>query len=198
MTSMIGNIYVEIFNVSQETQIWVFLLPVIDMILSSFMLYLQFDFTKTIYASICGKFDIFFIEFCGDLLDKDVDKNLAKEQVLSTTTQTTAAGVNGVPGHIPKMEQQPSVQSISYKTNRTSSVFAKPPTPFTVEPNLTLDMAEIENSFRPPSPSPSPIAERDGKDENVRKKPMMPRRPPRPKLSHSVSGGSVRPITPKS
>merc|ERR1719350_364447 len=91
MSSMIGNIYVEIFNVATSTKMWVFLLPVVDMIISSFMLYLQFDFTKQIYAKMCGKFDIFFIEFCGDLLDKDVDKSneseekKKKEQVLSTT-----------------------------------------------------------------------------------------------------------------
>ena len=198
MTSMIGNIYVEIFNVSQQTKMWVYLLPVIDMILSSFMLYLQFDFTKAIYARICGKFDIYFIEFCGDLLDKDVDQNMSKEKVLSTTAT--------VPDKVPKMEQNASVQSASAKTNRTSSIYkTKPLTPVAYKENLTLDITEIEkendSAFRPPSPSPSPIAE-SGKDVNMRKKVIMPPRPPPPKLNNSGSGVSVkqesiRPITPK-
>merc|ERR1719203_489495 len=198
MTSMIGNIYVEIFNVSQSTKMWVFLLPVVDMIISSFMLYLQFDFTKVIYAKLCGQFDIYFIEFCGDLLDKDVnDQNVAssaKEKVLSTTN-TTVAGGGGGGAQVPptKMMQQASMQSLSVHDHRLSSVYCKPPTPFNKEENLTLDMAEIEEAgtFRAPSPSPSPIAETQ-REENVEdKKRKRPPPPPRPKLSNcSVSGMS--------
>jgi len=77
--SVIGNIYIEIYQLKtikgQQANIhsmWAFLLPTIDMVLASLMLYLQFDFTKDTYSVLCTKIDILFIQFCGDLLDKEV------------------------------------------------------------------------------------------------------------------------------
>eukprot|EP01084_Bolivina_argentea_P104852 187730_1 len=95
--SLIGNIYIEIYelqetkkiNIKQETNVaniqhmWIWLLPVCDMILTSFMLYLQFDFTKEIYAKLCTKCDIMFIQFCGDLLSKNVSNNISNNKTIN-------------------------------------------------------------------------------------------------------------------
>merc|ERR1719411_199653 len=68
--SVIGNIYIEIYQLKtikgQQANIhsmWAFLLPTIDMVLASLMLYLQFDFTKDTYSVLCTKIDILFIQF---------------------------------------------------------------------------------------------------------------------------------------
>eukprot|EP01083_Nonionella_stella_P164376 543776_1 len=42
--------------------IWVFVLPVMDIVLTSFMLYLQFDFTKRIYHKMCHCLDHLFLQ----------------------------------------------------------------------------------------------------------------------------------------
>ena len=69
--SVIGNIFVEIHEletIAKHTvdvqSMWAFLLPVIDMVVTSFALYLQFNFTEKTYSSICTKLDISFLTLC--------------------------------------------------------------------------------------------------------------------------------------
>jgi len=91
--TVIGNIYVQIHamdhveddGTADVTAMWGFLLPAFDMTLASLTLYLQFDFTKTLYSKMCTKFDLLFLEICGDLLDNDIS---AKQQKLARRDQT--------------------------------------------------------------------------------------------------------------
>eukprot|EP00483_Globobulimina_turgida_P004742 UN04751 len=100
LLSMVGNIYIEIHEletIEKHTvdvqSIYAFLLPVIDVVLASLMLYLQFDFTKHVYARVCGKMDILFIEFCGDLLDNQITNSKQQEmksvKTVSSIKETT-------------------------------------------------------------------------------------------------------------
>eukprot|EP01083_Nonionella_stella_P039703 107991_1 len=176
--SMIANIYIEVIELqttSQETAhigtMWANVLPVFDMVLASFMLYLQFDFTKNVYNKMCSKWDILFIQFCGDLLSKKTaneQKDKKKDTVLSGSNAS------------------------SIKKPRT------PTTPSATSPRakrLTLDITQIttENTvtaFTPPSPSPSPIAESNAKPVSfqnairnniaiqIKRPPLPPRAPP--------------------
>lgn len=69
--SVIGNIFVEIHELETIAEhdvnvqsMWAFLLPVSDMIITSFMLYLQFNFTQNIYSKMCYELDICFLKLC--------------------------------------------------------------------------------------------------------------------------------------
>ena len=69
--SVIGNIFVEIHELhtiqdhtADMEQMWGFSLPVIDMIITSFMLYLQFNFTQSVYIRVCTKIDVLFLKCC--------------------------------------------------------------------------------------------------------------------------------------
>ena len=74
--SLIGNILIEmneLETMKEHTpnmqQIWLFILPVIDMVITSIcLLYLQFNFTKTFYSKFCTKIDIMFLKLIGSLL----------------------------------------------------------------------------------------------------------------------------------
>ena len=193
--SIIGNIYIEIDeieNIEKHTAsldaMWVFLLPVIDMILASFMLYLQFDFTKHVYKKLCTKMDIIFLQFCGDILDQEMTHEQMK--VHREQSEQNSLKINNEASR----EQSKSVKSKSHPNNnklqinfdkenslrRTTSIYSNGaeipghgleraitprPKDFKYGVNkLTVDISdndghEHSHLFRPPSPSPSPLAE---------------------------------------
>ena len=69
--SVIGNIFIEIHELTTIAQhtvdvesMYAFLLPVTDMIITSFMLYLQFNFTQNVYATMCYEADKWFLKIC--------------------------------------------------------------------------------------------------------------------------------------
>lgn len=72
--SVVGNIFVEIHEletIQEHTadmgQTWGFMLPVIDVLITSSMLYLQFNFSQDLYSRVCLKCDIWFLRLCLNL-----------------------------------------------------------------------------------------------------------------------------------
>eukprot|EP01084_Bolivina_argentea_P184654 318469_1 len=69
--SLIGNVFIEIHElqtIEQHTvdiqSIWAFLLPAMDMIITSFMLFLQFPSAEGVYKNMCFQADAMFLAWC--------------------------------------------------------------------------------------------------------------------------------------
>ena len=99
--SVIGNIFIEIHQLNRKEQhattvidIWIFVLPVIDMIITSFMLYLQFNFSQNVYAKMCYKPDVLFLRCCLNMhgyLLKKMDSEHQQSVAIDTATSTISA-----------------------------------------------------------------------------------------------------------
>ena len=184
--SVIGNIYIEIHeieNIEHHTanieSMWAFLLPVTDMILASFMLYLQFDFTKHVYAKLCTRMDIIFLQFCGDILDKEVTHEQMKVHREQSANETDKYETDKSKSdksarlELPNMDKENSMrrhQSMYSNgaeipdmdraiTPRPKDLFGRDkPNRLTVE--ISADPNE-NTGLRSPSPSPSPFNQID-------------------------------------
>jgi len=187
MASMIGNIYVEIisFNTIKRRTPWTYLLPVIDMVMSSFMLYLQFDFTKNIYSKICGKVDIYFIEFCGDVLDKNINKKQTEKIEVPSTTKTTtklreSGNANKLTLDISTIEAVP----------RPSSPSPSPKVQKAIKNNEAIQVKPA-NAPNPPPPRPPRFsyAASSNLDINANAPPITPRSTRSPRSPSSISTG---------
>merc|ERR1712228_1002388 len=71
----IGNVFIEIHLLQtidkfeiDVTLLWAEILPLIDMIVTSFMLYLQFNFTDKTYRALLGHLDTVFLKSCLSVL----------------------------------------------------------------------------------------------------------------------------------
>eukprot|EP01083_Nonionella_stella_P238938 836869_1 len=65
---VIGNVFIEIQELKYIDKhdittkaLWADVLPVIDIVITSLMLYLQFNFTQTLYRKVLGRFDVWFL-----------------------------------------------------------------------------------------------------------------------------------------
>eukprot|EP01084_Bolivina_argentea_P119789 212369_1 len=96
--SIYGNLFIELHGINNlhnnVNTIWTFLLPIIDIIITSFTLYLQFNFVESIYVKLCGVLDtrclkigLRFVKFC---LKKEELKNVKNtSNIITLATETT-------------------------------------------------------------------------------------------------------------
>eukprot|EP01083_Nonionella_stella_P281868 959312_1 len=97
--SLIGNVFIEIHElqtIEQHTvdiqSIWAFLLPGMDMVITSFMLFLQFPSAEGTYKTMCFKADAMFLTWClkahayAVSKEEHVDKDAVEIQTVTTTS----------------------------------------------------------------------------------------------------------------
>jgi len=83
--SVIGNILIETNEMNELKQIWLFILPVFDMLITSIcLLYLQFNFTKRFYSKFFTKIDILFLRLIGCLLKYQMKNSMNGDYPIET------------------------------------------------------------------------------------------------------------------
>jgi len=181
LLSVITNMYWQIYSISHlesgsvsVSSMWGYVAPIADMCLASAMLYLQFDFTKGVYARLCNKMDILLLQICGDLLDQ----NVQSEQNIKENSKRAVASQTNTVLSIDQSKQRGRRSTASLNTVNSNK--------------LAIDVkggpsAEYDGVFKPPSPTPRTLAE----SSNQRTEFGNAFRD-RPKLGSNVSGHSGR------
>eukprot|EP00485_Elphidium_margaritaceum_P002860 CAMPEP_0202698620 /NCGR_PEP_ID=MMETSP1385-20130828/11884_1 /ASSEMBLY_ACC=CAM_ASM_000861 /TAXON_ID=933848 /ORGANISM="Elphidium margaritaceum" /LENGTH=263 /DNA_ID=CAMNT_0049355377 /DNA_START=450 /DNA_END=1241 /DNA_ORIENTATION=- len=135
--SIVGHLIVELpylqTNENQTDdihvqQMWAFLLPVVDMVSTSLLLYFQFGFTSKVYNKMCGCLDILFLKLC-----------FAVHGRLLTATERSLPKVNTT---VTKQSQHAQPQGKSHPTT-CPDVELSASLPRQTVPNTNTDLVQI-------------------------------------------------------
>eukprot|EP01084_Bolivina_argentea_P167925 291312_1 len=100
VVGVIGNVYIEVqemkyiekHDIAVE-EIWADILPITDVIITSLMLYLQFNFTHVTYRRIFGRLDVWFLSRCLGCVEwwwnRNITDNEEKTASFLYDTQST-------------------------------------------------------------------------------------------------------------